>query len=87
MNSQRASAGSPTTNETLKLYYSAHKWLLIPMLVILVAFTPLYFLTNRRISARLPGGVLLRSDLYRDAGNGWLCGVCVHGHQAIEATR
>ncbi|MEM6511677.1 MAG: hypothetical protein AAF660_01585 [Pseudomonadota bacterium] len=30
---------------TLALYSSAHKWLVIPMLVILVAFTPQYFAT------------------------------------------
>ncbi len=33
------------TQETLALYHNAHRWLVIPIIVILIAFYPLYFAT------------------------------------------
>lgn len=45
MNDDRATVGAMSAKETLALYAHAHQWLLIPMVVILVAFTPLYFAT------------------------------------------
>jgi hypothetical protein len=45
MNDDRAASRSNVTKDTLALYSNAHKWLLIPIIVILVAFTPLYFAT------------------------------------------
>lgn len=45
MNEDRATAGPASAQETLALYANAHRWLVIPMVVILVAFTPLYFAT------------------------------------------
>lgn len=31
--------------ETLEVYHNAHKWLILPIIVILIAFTPFYFST------------------------------------------
>ncbi len=45
MNDDRAATRDNLTKDTLTLYASAHKWLLIPIIVIFVAFTPLYFAT------------------------------------------
>jgi len=45
MNGNRTASRSNPTKDTLTLYSNAHKWLLIPIIVILVAFTPLYFAT------------------------------------------
>jgi len=45
MNDDRAVTRHNTTKDTLALYHDAHRWLLIPIIVILVAFTPLYFAT------------------------------------------
>jgi hypothetical protein len=45
MNDDRAASRNNTTKDTLALYRNAHKWLVIPIIVILVAFTPLYFAT------------------------------------------
>ena len=45
MTDDRSSPRANPIQDTLTLYANAHKWLLIPMIVILVAFTPLYFAT------------------------------------------
>ena len=45
MNDDRPVRGSNPTRDTLALYSNAHKWLVIPIIVILIAFTPLYFAT------------------------------------------
>lgn len=45
MNDDRAASRGNLTKDTLTLYTNAHKWLLIPIVVIFVAFTPLYFAT------------------------------------------
>jgi len=45
MKDDRATTRGNPTKDTLALYANAHKWLLIPILVIIVAFTPLYFAT------------------------------------------
>ena len=36
---------SDQTRDTLALYASAHKWLVIPIIIILLAFAPIYFVT------------------------------------------
>ena len=38
-------ASDRSVQETLAIYSNAHKWLVIPIIIILVAFTPLYFAT------------------------------------------
>ncbi len=45
MNGDRRATRGDLTKDTLTLYANAHKWLLIPIIVILIAFTPLYFAT------------------------------------------
>ena len=45
MSNDPAASTARPVQDTLALYANAHKWLLIPMIVILVAFTPLYFAT------------------------------------------
>ncbi|MDJ0910092.1 MAG: hypothetical protein QNI99_12925 [Woeseiaceae bacterium] len=45
MNSGQTATESQSVRDTLELYSSAHKWLVIPVIVILVAFTPQYFAT------------------------------------------
>lgn len=45
MTDEAASSKRVSAQETLALYANAHKWLLIPIVVILIAFTPLYFAT------------------------------------------
>ncbi|MCH9693448.1 MAG: hypothetical protein K0U72_02970 [Gammaproteobacteria bacterium] len=45
MNDDQAAPRRNLTKDTLDLYANAHKWLVIPIIIILVAFTPLYFAT------------------------------------------
>lgn len=45
MEKRTAPVGHGRMTDTLKLYRNAHKWLIIPIIVILIAFTPFYFST------------------------------------------
>ncbi len=45
MSDDSAASRSNLMRDTLALYANAHKWLVIPIIVILIAFTPLYFAT------------------------------------------
>ncbi|MDJ0918101.1 MAG: hypothetical protein QNJ05_10070 [Woeseiaceae bacterium] len=45
MNNGQTVTERQSAQATLELYSSAHKWLVIPIVVILVAFTPQYFAT------------------------------------------
>ncbi|MEM7280367.1 MAG: hypothetical protein AAF438_01870 [Pseudomonadota bacterium] len=45
MNDTAAPSRSHNIQATLELYRNAHKWLVIPIIVILIAFGPLYFAT------------------------------------------
>ena len=45
MTNDNATPGRSSTKETLALYSSAHRWLALPFVVILIAFAPIYFAT------------------------------------------
>lgn len=45
MKNEKPTSRNDSSRDTLALYTNAHKWLVIPIIVILIAFTPLYFAT------------------------------------------